>query len=163
MVSSVNFRETIKLGCESLLSQEEIRFIERSQVTIQNFTCGSLFRFESCSLFLDFKHQEITTAKLKVLKRSNFLIYDSMTNSNYLTNSFFKKIVPFWNNFPPELKTKNGLMILSKLNSKTFSKTSLNNKLTHQNLTRNVGRTTGFFDFILNYNSLFQCKLLYNF
>ena len=51
--SSVNLRETIKLGCESLLSQEEIRFIERSQVTIQNFTCGSLFGFESCSLFLE--------------------------------------------------------------------------------------------------------------
>ena len=46
-------RETIKLGCESLLSQEELRFIERSQVTIQNFTCGSHFGFESCSLFLE--------------------------------------------------------------------------------------------------------------
>ena len=41
-----------------------------------------------------FKHQEITTAKLKVLKRSNLLVYDSMTNSSYLTNSFFKKTVP---------------------------------------------------------------------
>ena len=51
--SSVNFRETIKLGCESLLSQVEIRFIGRSQVTIQNFTCGSLFGLESCSLFLE--------------------------------------------------------------------------------------------------------------
>ena len=30
----------------------------------------------------------------------------SMTNSSYLSNSFFKKIVPVWNNFPPELKTK---------------------------------------------------------
>ena len=110
-----------------------------------------------------FKHQELTTAKLKVLKRPNLLVYDSMTNSSYLTNSFFKKIVPLWNNFPPELKTKNGLMILSKLGSKTFSKTSLNIKLTHQNLTRNVGRTTCFFDFILNYSSLIQCKLLYIF
>ena len=51
--SSVNFRETIKLGCESLLSQEEIRFIERSQVTIQNFTFASLFELESYSLFLE--------------------------------------------------------------------------------------------------------------
>ena len=37
------------------------------------------------------KQQEITTAKLKVLKRSNLSVYDSMTNSSYLTNSFFKK------------------------------------------------------------------------
>ena len=54
-------------------------------------------------------------------------------------------------------------MILSKLDSKTFSKTSLNIKLIQQNLTRNVGRTTGLFDFILDYRSLFQCKLLYIF
>ena len=89
-----------KLGRESLLSQEEMRFIERSQVTIQNFTCGSLFGLESCSFFFwkyqidllpAFKHQEITTAKLKILKRSNLLVYDSMTNSSYLTNGFFKK------------------------------------------------------------------------
>ena len=112
--SSVNFRETIKLGCESWLSQEEIRFIQRSQVTIQNFTCGSLLDLKAVLYFwkyqIDllpaFKHQQITTAKLEILKRSNLLFYDSMTNSNYLTDSFFKKVVPLWKNLPPELKTK---------------------------------------------------------
>ena len=45
-----------------------------------------------------FKHQEITTAKLKVLKRSILLVCNSMTNSSYWTKSFFKII---GNNYPP--------------------------------------------------------------
>ena len=67
-----------------------------------------------------FKHQELTTAKLKILKRSNLLVYDSMTNSSYLTNSFFKKIVPLWNNLPPELKTRKWTYDTIKTNFKLF-------------------------------------------
>ena len=71
------------------------------------------FGLESFSVLLEiskyfllyFQHQVMTTAKLKVLDRSNCLVYDSMTNSSYLSNSFFKNIVPPWNNLPSELKT----------------------------------------------------------
>ena len=34
-----NFRETIKLGCSSVPSQEGMQLIESSPITIQNFTC----------------------------------------------------------------------------------------------------------------------------
>ena len=42
-------------------------------------------------LSLVFQHQIITTVKPKVLKRSNRFVYDSMANSSYLSNSFFKQ------------------------------------------------------------------------
>ena len=41
-----------------------------------------------------FQLQVMTTAKVKVLKRSNRLVDDSMSTSSYLTNSFSKKCSP---------------------------------------------------------------------
>ena len=96
----------------------------------------------------------MTTGKLKVLKRSNRLVYDSMTDSSYLSNNFFKQIVPLWNNFPSGFKTKNWTYDTIKVKFKDFFRDKLNIKLTHQNSTRNLGRTT------VSLNSLISSLIL---
>ena len=124
---SENFREANQLCRCSLLLQDEIRLIEKSQVTIQKCTCG-FFGLESCSFFLEiskvspvFLHQVMTTAMFTVLKRSHCLVYDSMIKAaTWATASSFSKKGPLMGE--TSFRIKSG--ILSKPNSKIFSKTS---------------------------------------
>ena len=95
------------------------------------------------------------TAKLKVLKRSNRLFYDSMNNSSYLSNSF-KKIVPLWNNLPAELKTKKWTYDTIKTKFKDFFQDEFKHQIDTLDFCQ-VGRTTGF---LFSLISLISCLII---